>query len=368
MAVFGNSKKALVLAGGGIPGWVYEIGCLTALDDFFEKFSVNAFDIYVGTSAGATVAAMLANGVRPREIYDDLLTEKPSRFVFARKDIYSFGYRETLHILKKMLRSLVPIGRHFLSGGHRFSILDLLTMLEENLPSGIFTLKNLEGTLAHFFAQEGYSNDFRKLARELYIPAVDVDMGRYDVFGEGIFADIPISQAVTASSAVPILFQPVHIRGKDYIDGGVSRVAHMDVAINHGAELVWVINPVQYISNDRTHVRLTSLSGKSVGIKDKGLSFIYDQAMRISTSTRLYLAMKRYRGEYPEKQFLLIQPSPSEGALFAHAAVSFDDRIELLKFGYDSTAAALKAEFESYRECLKRYDIQVTLDRFRPPS
>jgi len=173
---------------------------------------------------------------------------------------------------------------------------------------------------------------------------------------------------VIASSAVPILFQPVHIRGKDYIDGGVSRVAHIDVALNHGAELVWVINPVQYVANDRTHVRLTSLAGKPVGIKDKGLSFIYDQAMRISTSTRLYLAMKRYRGEHPDKQFLLIQPNPSEGALFAHAAVSFDDRIELLKFGYDSTAAALKAEYESHRECLNRYDIQVTLDRFHPPS
>jgi len=368
MAVFGNSKKALVLAGGGIPGWVYEIGCLTALDDFLEQFSVNAFDIYVGTSAGATAAALLANGIRPRAIYDDLLKERPSRFAFARSDIYSFGYRETFHLLKKVFRSLIPIGRHFLSGKHRFSILDLLMMLEENLPSGIFTLKNLEETLAHFFAREGYSNDFRKLSRELYIPAVDVDMGRYDVFGEGIFSDVPISQAVTASSAVPILFQPVRIRGKDYIDGGVSRVAHIDVALNHGAELVWVINPVQYVANDRTHVRLTSLAGNPVGIKDKGLSFIYDQAMRISTSTRLYLAMKRYHGEYPDKQFLLIQPSPLQGALFAHLAVSFDDRVELLKFGYDSTVAALRADFDMYRECLKRHDIQVTLDRFRPPS
>ena len=28
-------KTGLVLAGGGIPGWVYEIGALAALDDFF---------------------------------------------------------------------------------------------------------------------------------------------------------------------------------------------------------------------------------------------------------------------------------------------------------------------------------------------
>ena len=47
-----EGKMALVLAGGGFPGWMYEIGCLSALDDFFDdSFSVCDFDIYVGTSA-----------------------------------------------------------------------------------------------------------------------------------------------------------------------------------------------------------------------------------------------------------------------------------------------------------------------------
>lgn len=358
-------KRALVLAGGGIPGWMYEIGCLTALDDFFDGFTVNDFDVYVGTSAGAAVAALMANGVRPRAVYDDIKYDRKTSYNFARNDIYGFGYQETFHIIKKFLRSLYPIFKYYIKGKRPFSILDLLEMLQENLPSGIFTLKNFDRYLSNFFSQEGFSNDFRELRRELYIPAVDVDMGRYDVFGEGEFTDVPISQAVIASSAMPIVFQPVNIRGKDYIDGGVGRVAYMDIAMNHGAEMIWVINPVQYIINDRDRVCLPNLLGECVGIREKGFSYIYDQAMRINTSTRMYLAFKRYQFEHPNKTFILIQPKPSEAFMFSHHAVSYHSRVAVLQYGYFSTMQALKEEFKYYEENLNRYQIRATLDKFK---
>lgn len=43
-----SGKRALVLAGGGIASGVFEIGCLRALDDFFQDFSTADFDIFVG--------------------------------------------------------------------------------------------------------------------------------------------------------------------------------------------------------------------------------------------------------------------------------------------------------------------------------
>ena len=53
-------KTALVLGGGGMTGAVYEIGALRALDLLAVNRNVNEFDIYVGTSAGAFVAALAA--------------------------------------------------------------------------------------------------------------------------------------------------------------------------------------------------------------------------------------------------------------------------------------------------------------------
>ena len=61
------SKTALVLGGGGFTGAVYEIGALRALDLLSVNRTINDFDVYVGTSAGALVGALTANGVTPLE-------------------------------------------------------------------------------------------------------------------------------------------------------------------------------------------------------------------------------------------------------------------------------------------------------------
>ncbi|HFC12629.1 MAG TPA: patatin-like phospholipase family protein, partial [Anaerolineae bacterium] len=61
-----DDKIALVLAGGGLSGAVYEMGALRAINDLLIGRTVNDFDIYVGTSAGSLVAAGLVNGLSPQ--------------------------------------------------------------------------------------------------------------------------------------------------------------------------------------------------------------------------------------------------------------------------------------------------------------
>src|SRR5678816_2998937 len=63
-----RSRTALVLGGGGFTGGVYEIGALRALDLLAVDRTVNQFDVYVGTSAGALIAALAANGVTPEQM------------------------------------------------------------------------------------------------------------------------------------------------------------------------------------------------------------------------------------------------------------------------------------------------------------
>ena len=67
-----------MLGGGGFTGGVYEIGALRALDLLAVNSTVNNFDVYVGTSAGSFVAAMLANGVTPDEMMQVLNSRVPS--------------------------------------------------------------------------------------------------------------------------------------------------------------------------------------------------------------------------------------------------------------------------------------------------
>src|SRR5512135_64958 len=81
-------KTALVLAGGGVTGGVYEIGALRAIDDLLVDRTVCDFDIYVGTSAGSLVASLLANGITPQEMMTIFEGRHPQHRAIRREDVF----------------------------------------------------------------------------------------------------------------------------------------------------------------------------------------------------------------------------------------------------------------------------------------
>lgn len=364
-----NQKVALVLSGGGIPGWMYEIGCLTALDEFFQDgFSTARFDIYVGTSAGANAAALVANGIPPRDVYDAVVADRPSPFNFRRENIYTFGTGETWPTVKKVGAAGWTVWKELFGAMLRHrripGVLDLLYTVQESLPSGIFTLKPLERHLRKHLV-DPYSNDFRDLPGRLFIPAVDLDTGQYVVFGDEGYDNVPISRAVTASSAVPILFQPVRISGVDYIDGGIGRVANMDVAIQNGAGTVLVLNPVVHLENDRESVCLPTCHGFCRGLRDKGMGIVADQAMRVNTSVRLKMAREAHREKHPDIDIAIIEPNPKDTFMFTQNVVGHEARKEVIRFGYRSTVTHLTENFALFQAMFAKRGITVSLDRFR---
>src|SRR5206468_1628344 len=81
----------------------------------------------------------------------------------------------------------------------------------------------------------GLSNAFAEREPTLLIPAIDLNTAERVVFGAGALRDVPISQAVAASSAIPGFFDPYPINGRDYVDGGTGFSGHADLAAEAGA-------------------------------------------------------------------------------------------------------------------------------------
>src|SRR5687768_2818503 len=121
-----QSKTALVLGGGGFTGAVYEIGALRALDLLSVNRSVNQFDIYVGTSAGALVAALTANGVTPEQMMRVVNNQVPTPFRDINLDmLLRPNYREFIAKGAKLPLHMLGIVRGLGRSLGSFSTVDL---------------------------------------------------------------------------------------------------------------------------------------------------------------------------------------------------------------------------------------------------
>jgi predicted acylesterase/phospholipase RssA len=355
-----RKRICLSLSGGGLSGAFFEIGCLAALDDFLGfDFSSTGFDIYIGVSAGASVASMLAKGIPARRVYWGLLTGADPTLQFRRNDMYDVN---RWAILKSAVGVALSIPGYFVRSvkiGQRPSPFDFMHYVEERLPAGVFALNNFQKLVARILESNGKTDSFDGLERELYIPATDLDLGTRRVFSNVEGSKVPISQAVAASSAIPLLFRPVQVEGRDYIDGSTGKVAHLDIALRAGASTILIINPLVNISNDRRTVCLPRGDGKCATIREKGMSFIQDQASRIETRVRLDGEIRRCQAEYPDVKLYRIEPSSSEAMMFLHNTMSYSEQEQVLRYGYTAMTSILRRRRSVIEELMQFHGLQT---------
>ena len=354
---------SLVLAGGGITGAMYEFGALQALDHFFSgPFRVNDFDIFVGTSGGAVVAALMANRVPPGDVGRAIIHNTDSPLNFKQDDIIEIDWKEMKSSLMKALRVVPALFRFYRRNPRLFSVARALYALEENLPPGLYSLDKYQAYLRRLLSRRGCANSFEELARELYIPAIHLDTGDRVLFGTPGWRDVAISDAIAASSALPLYFQPVTIKGLDFVDGGVAGVAHVDMPIQRGSRFLVLVNPIIPLHNDPGTVAIPTFSGHCSRIRDKGITFVVDQTQRISAREKLALGLERFRAHHPESRIFLIEPPSTDSFMFMENILNYGSRVAMLNYGYRSTARQLRAHFDAYRQAFAGYGIDVSLE------
>jgi len=354
---------SLVLAGGGITGAMYEFGALQALDHFFAgSFRVNDFDIFVGTSGGAVVAALMANRVPPGDVGRAIIHNTDSPLNFKQDDILEIDWRELKGSFLKALRMIPPLFRFYRRNPRLFSVARALYALEENMPPGLYSLGKYQAYLKRLLTRTGCVNSFEDLGRELYIPAIHLDTGDRVLFGTPGWKDVLISDAIAASSALPLYFQPITIKGLDFVDGGVATVAHVDMPIERGSRFLVLVNPIIPLRNDPATVSIPTFSGHCSRIREKGITFVVDQTQRISAREKLALGLERFRSHHPESRIFLIEPPSTDSFMFMENILNYGSRVAMLNYGYRSTARQLRAHFDAYRQAFAAYGIDVSLE------
>lgn len=354
-----RTKTALVLAGGGLTGAVYEIGALRAIDDLLVDRTVNDFDIYVGTSAGALVSTFLAQGISPHEIMDALAGEHAAVPPIQPRDLFSVNLRDLLQWGIRVPRTLLGAASHYARHASDMTLFDVVWLLLEALPTGVYDNQALEKYLERTLRVQEKSTHFEDLDRELYIIATDLDNGQRVVFSKEHFAHVPITRAVAASAAVPMLYKPVRIDGHDFVDGAARGNASLDIAVEHGAKLIVCINPMVPIDNSE-HSNIPILGPDGAYVSDKGLSAIAQQITRITAHSALHYHIKQLHKRHPDVDIILIEPSRHDYKMFFYNAMRYSARLLLARHGFESVTLNIAEDYAHYKDLLERHGIQIT--------
>ena len=360
------SKTALVLGGGGFTGGVYEIGALRALDLLATNSTVNEFDVYVGTSAGAFVSSLVANGVTPEEMMRVLNRDLPSPIRdIDLSTLLSPNYGGFLKGSLTFPFKLYAVVKELAGQMAEVSAVDLAGALAGLLPKGLYTGRGIERYVEEVLSDPDRSNDFRLLERELYLTATDLDTTERVILGEGEWAEVPISRAVAASGALPGIYEPVEIAGREFIDGGILSTTNVDVAIERGAKFVVVINPLVPYVNDFDKDIPTITSSRARRVSDMGLGAILNQTFRLLSHDRLHRAVEIWEERYPGVDIILIEPELDDELMFGTSILDYRARLQIAKHGFESVTLKLARDYDRYKAIAERHGIDISARRVR---
>lgn len=359
-----RSKTALVLGGGGFTGGVYEIGALRALDLLSVNRTVNQFDVYVGTSAGSFVAALAANGITPEEMMRVVNQGVPSPFAdidvgtVLRPNVVDFAKAGVTlpYRAARLAAELAPQWRSI-------SFMDVVLGLAEGLPSGIYNGSGIEKYIKEVLSDPDRSDDFRAIERELYVVATDLDTCERIVFGADGWDDIPVSRAVRASTALPMVFKPVTVNDRELIDGGIISTTNVDIAVEAGAKLVVVVNPLVPFVNDFSKDIRTPFGSRVRRVSDMGFAQIGYQTFKLLAYQRLHEMARHWEDKYPDVDILLIEPEPDDELMFQTSIMDFTKRIDIARHGFESVTLRLAEDYDTYKEVLGRHGIDISATR-----
>ena len=220
------TKKALVLGGGGPVGIAWESGLLTGFAE--AGVDLSDADFILGTSAGSFVGAQLAMGVSPASLAKPFLamgdapkTPKPA----APTRDSAWPPPDLTVLMRKMAEA---------NSGRR-------PAQEVRAEIGAWALE--QSTMS----EDDFIRSFGRFLSELppdawpekgyACTAVDALDGSFRLWDKA--AGVGLARAVASSCSVPVVYPPITINGRRYIDGGMRSAVNADMAT--GYELVVVV-------------------------------------------------------------------------------------------------------------------------------
>lgn len=284
--MFKGKKVALVATGGGSKS-IAHIGVLSACEELGIEI-----DLMIGASAGAIIAVYYSQFLNTDMLIDHFRPDKDRNY-----DFKQFGWKKMFSLKNFFSRDIVR---------------------------GIFDLTKTE----EFFAENLETNKFSDLKIPTFISATNLNDYCGVLFGPGNMDHVPISRALTASCCIPMLFRPVEIDGKFYVDGEIKRPLSTNAAAEYGADIIIVSDIYNPMIMNMAKISMFDIATEVINM------VLEDKSLR-----GFDLAKTRH----PNKKIILLSPKVSNLSTFKSS-----NYIDIIKAGYDAAIGPLREIVSEY--------------------
>ena len=223
------TRVAVVLGAGGITGIAWMLGALDAIRERSGWDPATA-DVISGTSAGAVAGAVLAARVPASRL---LAMSEDQQLLDAAIARATGGLPARRRLPRAWPGSLALALTGLAASDPRHRVASLIGFVPRGFKAG----DEIRG-LTHDAVKHGWPRHTR-----LLIHACDYQTGRRVTFGATDAPHASLADAVVASAAVPGYYRPVHIDGRDYIDGGLISMTNADSVADERPDVVLCLSP-----------------------------------------------------------------------------------------------------------------------------
>lgn len=332
-----ENKIGLTLSGGGLEGFLYQLGVMYALDKSIEGFTVNDFHVYSGVSSGSLVAGLLAKQSPIEELIKSVYGESDILPPLKSSTVFDPA---TGSILKRISEQSLTWGG-----------LDLQKWMQKALrsvPTGFFKGDKLKNFFKEVIEEYGKDDSFQSLGNELYIGVTDEDSFEHIIFGEEPWKDIPLSEAVRASSAIPPFFTPHQIRGRWYVDGQITRTCNLEHTVKKGCNLIFIVDPLKPYA-----------SSEAGSVDKEGGVYTLIQTIKAMVHTRFKSVLSHLTNRYPHVDFMVFQPDEECALLMSGSPMRFNIRKQIIELAYKGTLRKLRDRHNVYHAKLNKFDLNL---------
>src|SRR5581483_2487934 len=178
------------------------------------------------------------------------------------------------------------------------------------------------------------------------------------IFGEEGWDDVPISTAVRASTALPMVYDPVKVRDRELIDGGIVSTTNLDIAVEAGAKFIVVVNPlVPYVNDFKQTVSSPFGRTRARRVSDMGFPQIGYQTFKLLAYQRLHEMARHWEQRYPGVDIILIEPEPNDELMFQTGIMSYASAVDVARHGFQSVTLKLANDYPRFKRICARHGI-----------